>query len=75
MGDALRTIFSKTGLIIGAYFIAGIFLGPTAGHAGHLPSSNFSGNPGGAVGAWFQEIVWVLAWPLGLVFHHPTFSL
>lgn len=75
MIEAIKTIFTKTGGIILIWFVVGVLAGPTAGHQGHFPATDFSSDPGGVIGAWVQEVIWILFWPLGLIFHHPTFSL
>ncbi len=65
----LRILFSKTGMIILTYILVGI-----AGSQGRLPAITAAAT-GASLGAWIQFVIWVLFWPLGLVFHHPTFTL
>lgn len=73
MIEAIKILFSKTGVFIVAYLVIGILVGPPQGQQGQLPSSSVQ-NLGG-VGHWFQFFVWVLLWPVGLIFHHPAFTL
>jgi hypothetical protein len=71
----LKVLFSKIGMLILAYILIGIAVGPPPGQAGKLPSAALASATGSTIGAWIQFVIWVLAWPLGLVFHHPTFTL
>ncbi len=70
----LRILFSKTGMIILTYILVGIAVGPPPGSQGRLPAITAAAT-GASLGAWIQFVIWVLFWPLGLVFHHPTFTL
>ena len=69
----ISTLFSKTGFLLLAYFAVGIAVGPPGGLAGHLPST--SAATGTAIHTWLQWIIWVIFWPIGVVFNHPTFTL
>jgi hypothetical protein len=69
----LRVLFSKIGILILGYILIGIAVGPPAGSQGHLPAA--SGANGNAAAAWIQFIIWIMFWPLGIIFHHPTFTL
>jgi hypothetical protein len=71
----LRVLFSKTGILILGYILVGIAVGPPPGQQGKLPSAALATATGSTAGAWIQFIIWVLFWPLGLIFHHPTFTL
>jgi hypothetical protein len=68
----IRVLFSRIGMLILAYILIGIAIGPPPGSAGALPATSATG---ASVGAWFQFVIWVLFWPLGLIFHHPAFTL
>ena len=69
----LRILFSKIGMLILGYILVGIAVGPPPGSQGKLPA--VAAATGASVGAWIQFVIWVLFWPLGLIFHHPTFTL
>jgi hypothetical protein len=69
----IRVLFSKIGILILAYILVGIAFGPPHGSQGKLPSA--SSATVASVGDWIQFIIWVMFWPLGLLLHHPTFTL
>jgi len=69
----LRVLFSRLGILILAYILVGIAVGPPPGSQGKLPAATAA--TGASVGEWIQFVVWVMFWPLGVVFHHPTFTL
>ncbi len=62
----LRTLFSVRGLLIGLYFLIGVFLNTAAPH---VPAS-----PATAAGlhSWLQYFISILFWPLSL--WHPEFT-
>ena len=60
-------------MLILIYCIIGIAVGPPPGSQGKLPAVTAATST--SIGAWIQFVVWILFWPLGVVFHHPTFSL
>ncbi len=66
----LRTLFSKTGLAIMIYLVIGMFAGPPGG-AGFPPTTL----TGPAIVDWLRWGIWVILWPIGLIFHHPAFTL
>lgn len=66
--DTIRVLFSKTGLIIVAYVIIGIFANTASPH---LPTN---GTVGGAlIHSWIQYFISVVFWPLSL--WHPLFNV
>jgi hypothetical protein len=69
----LRVLFSKIGILILAYILIGIAVGPPPASQGKLPAVTEA--TGASIGTWIQFVIWVLFWPIGVVFHHPTFSL
>jgi hypothetical protein len=69
----LKTLFSRTGLLIMIYFIIGVAVGPPPGAQGRLPTTVVETSS--AIVAWLQFFIWVLLWPLGLIFHHAAFTL
>ena len=66
------TLFSKIGILLLAYFVVGVLVGPPGAAAGHFPGTAATGT---SIHAWLQWALWVIFWPIGVVFHHPTFSL
>jgi len=66
------TLFSKIGILLLAYFVVGALVGPPGSAAGHFPGRSATG---GSLHAWLQWGIWVILWPIGVVFHHPTFTL
>jgi hypothetical protein len=69
----LKTLFSRTGLLIMIYFIIGVLVGPPPGAQGKLPTTVVETSS--AIVAWIQFFIWVLLWPLGVIFHHAAFTL
>lgn len=69
----LRVLFSRIGLLIMIYFIIGVAVGPPPGAQGKLPTAAVETSS--AVVAWIQFFIWILLWPLGVIFHHPAFTL
>ena len=69
----LKTLFSRTGLLIMIYFIIGVAVGPPPGAQGKLPTTVVETSS--AIVAWIQFFIWVLLWPLGVIFHHAAFTL
>jgi hypothetical protein len=63
----LRTLFSRTGILIGIYILVGVFINTAPPHIPHAPSG------AGGLHSWFQYAVSVLLWPLS--FWHPTFTV
>lgn len=63
----LSTLFSRTGLLIAVYILAGVFVNTAAPH---IPSS-----PATVAGlhSWVQYVISVLFWPLSL--WHPAFTV
>ncbi len=68
-----KTLFSKVGILIALYVIVGIIVGPPAGNQFVAPTA--AGVTGAQIVHWVQVFIWVMFWPIGLIFHHPTFSL
>jgi hypothetical protein len=69
---AFKVLFSKTGLVIVIYVLIGVAVGPPSASQGKLPPLAATGT---AVYQWIQFIIWIFLWPIGLIFHHPTFIL
>ncbi|MEP7024203.1 MAG: hypothetical protein ABJB47_10460 [Actinomycetota bacterium] len=70
----IRVLFSRIGILILIYCIIGVAVGPPPGSQGKLPAISQAAS-GADIGAWIQFIIWVLFWPIGVIFHHPSFSL
>lgn len=68
----LGTLFSKTGFWILLYILIGIAVGPPSGSQGKLP---LTAATGASLHGWIQFLIWILFWPLGLLFHHLAFTL
>jgi len=69
----LKVLFSRIGLLIMIYFIIGVAVGPPPCSQGKLPTTAVETSS--AVVAWIQFFIWVLLWPLGVIFHHAAFTL
>lgn len=63
--DYVRTLFSKTGVVIAAYVLIGVFVNTTAPH---LPT----GQDLSSLHSWAQYLISVFFWPLSL--WHPVFT-
>lgn len=66
-------MFSRTGMLIVAYVLIGIAVGPPPGQQGNLPA--FSEVTSASILAWAQFLIWVIAWPAGVIWHHASFTL
>ena len=65
--DFLKSLFSKTGLIIVIYVLIGVFVNTAPPH---LPSATASLS---TLHSWVQYFISILFWPLS--FWHPTFTV
>ncbi len=65
--DFLKALFSKSGLLIAVYVLAGVLINTAAPHLPATPDTVSS------IHSWGQYIISVLFWPLSL--WHPTFTL
>ena len=63
----LKSLFSKTGLIIVIYVLIGVFVNTAPPH---LPSATASLS---TLHSWVQYFISILFWPLS--FWHPTFTV
>lgn len=67
--DFLRTLFSKTGVLILIYLLIGVFVNTASPH---LPVSLGNASAGEWLHSWIQYFVSVMGWPLS--FWHPHFT-
>jgi hypothetical protein len=63
----VRLVFSKVGIIVGIYFLIGVFYNTAPPH---FPGLKFTA---GALHSWTQYIISIMLWPLS--FWHPLFSI
>jgi cytochrome c biogenesis protein CcdA len=64
----LKALFSPAGILVGLYFILGIFINTAPPH---IPSQSFT-SVSMAFHSWIQYIISVAFWPLGL--WHPVIT-
>lgn len=66
----LRTLFSKTGIIIVIYLVIGFAI-----YRAYIPGTSHT--TVNTIASWIQFVIYVMLWPVGLLFSNPlvTFRL